>query len=66
MTDSKPKLSARLGWQEGRRKTRESNFEKSKVPKLQTGVLFNWEIDLWGKWRLLQKASLLHLKKPNI
>ena len=65
VTDSKPKLSARLGWQEGEEKTRESNFEKSKVPNLQTGMLFNWEIDLWGKWRLLQKASLLHLKEAE-
>ena len=42
VTDSKPKLSARIGWQEGEEKTRESNFEKSKLilasttPSLET------------------------------
>ena len=66
VTDSKPKLSARLGWQEGEEKTRESNFEKSKVPNLQTGMLFNWEIDLWGKWRLLQKSFASSSKRSRI
>ena len=65
VTDSKPKLSARLGWQEGEEKPENLILKKSKVPNLQTGMLFNWEIDLWGKWRLLQKASLLHLKEAE-
>ena len=65
LSESKPALSARLGWMEGEEKTRESNFQKGSVPNLQAGSLFNWEIDLWGKWKLMKKSSLLHIEEAE-
>ena len=55
--DSKPKLSTRLGWLEGKEKTRESNYKKQPIPNLQAAASFNWEIDLWGKMETTSKCS---------
>ena len=63
IAESKPSLSTKFGWIEGREKTRESNFQKSNVPNLQSAALFNWELDLWGKWKLIKKSSIMHIKE---
>ena len=63
--ESKPNVETRLGWMEGKEKTRESDFQKRRVPNLQAGALFNWELDLWGKWKLIKESSLMHIKEAE-
>jgi multidrug efflux system outer membrane protein len=63
--DSQPKLNAQLGFKEGKENTRESGFVEESIPNWQTGALFDWEIDLWGKWKLLKKSSILHIQEAE-
>ena len=65
ITESKPSLSTKLGWTEGSEKTRESNFQKSDIPNLQSAALFNWEMDLWGKWKMIKKSSIMHIEEAT-
>ena len=65
LTESKPSLSTKFGWIEGKEKTRESNFQTSNVPNLQSAALFNWELDLWGKWKLIKNSSIMHLEEET-
>tara|TARA_B100001248_G_scaffold262566_1_gene259462 strand:- start:1880 stop:3250 length:1371 start_codon:yes stop_codon:yes gene_type:complete len=65
LAESKPSLSTKLGWIEGKEKTRESDFQTSNVPNLQSAALFNWELDLWGKWKLIKNSSIMHLEEAK-
>ena len=65
LAESKPSLSTKLGWIEGKEKTRESNFQTSNVPNLQSAALFNWELDLWGKWKLIKNSSIMHIEEAK-
>ena len=65
ISEAEPSLNAKLGLMEGEEKTRESQFQTSEVPKLQAGALFNWELDLWGKWKLIKNSSLMHIEEAT-
>ena len=64
-SESKPSLQTKLGWLDGEEKTMASNFQETKLPSLQSGALFNWEIDLWGKWKVLRKSALMHIEEAE-
>ena len=51
------------GWKA--KKKPESQIFKNRVPNLQAGALFNWELDLWGKWKLIKESSLMHIKEAE-
>ena len=59
--DSLPSLNSEIKWQHGRENTRESNFNESSLPNWKGGAMFNWEIDLWGKWKSVQKSANMHI-----
>ena len=65
IAESKPSLSTKLGWTAGSEKTRESNFQKSDIPNLQSAALFNWEMDLWGKWKMIKESSIMHIEEAT-
>jgi multidrug efflux system outer membrane protein len=65
IAESKPSLSTKLGWTAGSEKTRESNFQKSDIPNLQSAALFNWELDLWGKWKMIKESSIMHIEEAT-
>ena len=65
LAESKPSLSTKLGWIEGKEKIRESDFQTSNVPNLQSAALFNWELDLWGKWKLIKNSSIMHIEEAK-
>ena len=62
---SLPSFNAELGWQKGREYTRESGFSEKSVPDLRTGAMFNWEIDLWGKWKSIKKSAGMHIREAE-
>jgi outer membrane protein TolC len=63
--NSEPNLHAQLGFREGKENTRESGFVQDSIPHWQTGALFDWEIDLWGKWKLLEESSIMHIQEAE-
>lgn len=64
-SDSLPSFNAEIGWQKGRENTRESGFSEESVPDLRTGAMFNWEIDLWGKWKSVKKSAEMHIREAE-
>ena len=63
--NSEPNLHAQLGFREGKENTRESGFVQNSIPHWQSGALFDWEIDLWGKWKLLEESSFMHIQEAE-
>jgi multidrug efflux system outer membrane protein len=63
--DSLPSLSSEIKWQRGRENTRESNFNEKSLPNWQGGAMFNWEIDLWGKWKSVKESASLHIREAE-
>lgn len=61
ISGSKPNIDGTISWSEGREKTRESDFTKKPIPKWSGGTSFNWEIDVWGKWKMLKESAKMHL-----
>ena len=61
ISGSKPNIDGKISWSEGREKTRESDFTKKPIPKWSGGASFNWEIDVWGKWKMLKESAKMHL-----
>ena len=45
-------------------KTRESNFQKSDVPNLQSAALFNWEM-IYGEMEDDQESSIMHIEEAT-
>jgi len=64
-SDSLPSFNAEMGWQKGRENTRESGFSEESTPDLTGGAMFNWEIDLWGKWRSVKKSASMHIREAK-
>jgi multidrug efflux system outer membrane protein len=63
--ESLPSLSSEIKWQHGRENTRESNFNEKSLPNWQGGAMFNWEIDLWGKWKSVKESASLHIREAE-
>lgn len=63
--ESLPSLSSEIKWQRGRENTRESNFNESSLPNWQGGAMFNWEIDLWGKWKSVKESASMHIREAE-
>ena len=63
--DSLPSLHSEIKWQHGRENTRESNFNESSLPNWKGVAMFNWEIDLWGKWKSVQKSASMHIREAE-
>ncbi|MAL85116.1 MAG: hypothetical protein CMI23_01990 [Opitutae bacterium] len=61
ISGSKPSIEGTISWSEGREKTRESGFIEKTIPSWKGGASFNWEIDVWGKWKLLKESAKMHL-----
>ena len=61
ISGSRPSLSTQIGWREGKEKTRESGFTEEPLPNWQGAASFNWEIDMWGKWKAIKDSSIMHL-----
>ena len=65
VSPSKPSLKGSIGWREGKEKTRESGFKEQPMPSWYGGALFNWEVDLWGKWKTVKKSALIHVQEAE-
>jgi multidrug efflux system outer membrane protein len=64
-SDSLPSFNAKVALQKGRENTRESGFSEESTPDLTGGAMFNWEIDLWGKWRSVKKSASMHIREAE-
>ncbi len=64
-TDSEPRLNAQIGFSQGKENTRESGFTEQSIPSWNTGALFNWEMDLWGKWKFIKQSSIIHIQEAE-
>jgi outer membrane protein TolC len=65
ISGSQPSLTTQIAWQDGREKTRESGFTEKPLPNWQGAALFNWEIDMWGKWKAIKESSIMHLHEAE-
>ena len=58
LTDnSKPALNISTGWNPGKEKTKATELQTSRIPEWGTTAIYNWELDLWGKWKERKKES---------
>ena len=55
--DSKPSLNAATGWKPGKEKTQTTELQTSRISEWGTTATYNWELDLWGKWKERKKES---------
>ena len=58
LTDnSKPALNISTDWKPGKEKTKATELQTSRIPEWGTTAIYNWELDLWGKWKERKKES---------
>ena len=58
LTDnSKPALNISTDWKPGKEKTKATELQTSRIPEWGTTAIYNWELDLWGKWKEQKKES---------
>ena len=60
--DSKPTLNVSTGWKAGKEKTKATELQTSRIPEWGTTATYNWELDLWGKWKERKKESAKLIK----
>ena len=54
---SKPLSKGSIGLNQGKEKSKITNFQTSRTPRWESSAMYGWEVDLWGKWNERKKES---------
>ena len=54
---SKPFSKGSIGLNQGKEKSKITNFQTSRTPRWESSAMYGWEVDLWGKWNERKKES---------
>lgn len=54
---SKPLSKGSIGLNQGKEKSKLTNFQTSRTPRWESSAMYGWEVDLWGKWSERKKES---------